>query len=199
MSAVLTQLPLDTLRIIPLARLPALQRLPDSATNRIYNVAFGDPGNSVTATDVGTATGADTGTRTGPLSDSLGPPLSGNPFWDNDVSHLRAEIKIDGKVIGRVYNSGGVELADAYGHLAEAAGFGSASEGSLMGPELADLRINKLSELLKVGVTKAGEEVADDPATKFDASIVMASTAITQAQWLAEKAKMPGSILDKEA
>jgi hypothetical protein len=196
----LTQLPLDTLRVIPLARLPAIQRLPDGAFNRIvYNVALGDAGSSVTTTDVGAGAGANAGTNTGPLADSLGPPLSGNPFWDNDVSHLRAEIKIDGKVIGRVYNSGAVELADAYGHLGEVAGFGSASEGSLMGPELADLRINKLADLLKVDISKAGEEVADDPATKFDASIVMASTAITQAQWLAEKAKMPGSILSKEA
>jgi hypothetical protein len=113
----------------------------------------------------------------------LGPPLSGQPQWDNDVSHLRAEIKIGDKVVARIYNSGGVEVADGYGYLCVKAGFGGAQEGTTVGPDLGDMRIAALKNALP------------------QADVMMADTALTQAQWLAEKTldMMSGAIVDRQA
>lgn len=113
----------------------------------------------------------------------LGAPLSGQPQFDNDVSHLRAEIKIGDKVVARVYNSGGVEIADGYGYLMFEAGFGGPQEGTTVGPDLGDMRIAALKKALP------------------QADVVIADTALSQAQWLAEKAEaiLPGTVVNRQA
>lgn len=175
----MTGLQIDAGRVFSLANFSAAARKVDDPTGRPNQTAPPPPAQKTDAeiqAEMEARLRADN--KGGP---GLGPPLSGQPQFDNDVSHLRAEIKIDGKVVARIYNSGASEIADGYGYLALEAGFGGAGEGSTVGPDLGDMRIAALAKLLD------GEEV------------VMAKTAQTQAQWLAEKAKMAGSILDINA
>jgi hypothetical protein len=56
------------------------------------------------------------------VTDQLPPAYDGNSRADNHVSKLHTEIKLDGKVIARFYNSGVAEYADEYGYLAGDAG-----------------------------------------------------------------------------
>ena len=43
----------------------------------------------------------------------LGPP-SGSGRADNQTKNIHTEIKVNGKVIARIYNTGGIEIADEY-------------------------------------------------------------------------------------
>lgn len=90
--------------------------------------------------------------------------------WGWDPSGLRAEIKVNGEVVGRIYNSGTVELADDYGAVATALFSGPGEEG-LEGPNLAEHRIGKLGQIF--GDAKI--------------EVIRASTALTQAQWAAQQ------------
>lgn len=97
---------------------------------------------------------------------------SNSPEWGNEKSGLRVEIKVNGKVIGRVYNSGGVELADEYGTLGFELGFGGPGEEGLEGPDLAEDRIARLATAFQ----NAQFEVIRSP------------TALTKAEWSALQA-----------
>lgn len=103
---------------------------------------------------------------------------SGAQEWGSEKSGLRAEIKVDGKVIGRVYNGGGIELADEYGMLGFELGFGGPSEQHLEGPELAEDRIARLA--------------AAFGNARFE--VVLAPTALAQAKWSAMQAGGRGGI-----
>lgn len=189
----MSALQVDISRVIPATRLPGTVRLSDAARRLL---------------------GADATTPlielhpplrppSGSVSDSLGPPSSGNPAADNDASHLRAEFKIDGKVMARVYDSGYAETAEGYAHLAELAGFNGAESGATPGPDLADQRIARLTELLRATPSPA-DDAASGPATsprpKFsDCTVTLATNLLSQDAWLAEKAKTPGTIVSRQA
>jgi hypothetical protein len=97
------------------------------------------------------------------------PTASTGGEWGWDPSGLRAEIKVNGVVVGRIYNSGTVEVADEYGPLTFALGFGGPGEGTIQGPDLADQRIAKL----KAAFGDAKVEV------------IKSATAMTRAEWMA--------------
>lgn len=103
---------------------------------------------------------------------------SGAHEWGNEKSGLRAEIKVDGKVIGRVYNGGGVELADEYSMLGFELGFGGPGEEGLEGPDLAESRIARLATAFENA--------------RFE--VVMAPTALNQAEWAALQADGQGGV-----
>jgi hypothetical protein len=105
----------------------------------------------------------------------------GSREWGWEASGLRAEIKINGEVVGRVYNNGAVELADDYADLGKQLGWGGASEAELDGPALADKRIAQALDALK----KAG------------AKVEFAATALTQEQWLASFSAAIGRHVDR--
>jgi len=89
--------------------------------------------------------------------------------WGWDPSGIHSEIKVDGVVVGRVYNSGVTELHEPYEYLANKLDPGGPGEAGLEGPDLAHYRIALISEALK----------------NQNAQIVATSTAMTQAEWLA--------------
>lgn len=101
--------------------------------------------------------------------------------WGWEASGLRAEIKVNGEVVGRVYNNGAVELADEYGELGRQLGWGGASEAELDGPELADKRIAQALDALK----------------RVGAKVEFAATALTQEQWLASFSTSIGRNVDR--
>lgn len=101
--------------------------------------------------------------------------------WGWDASGLRAEIKVNGEIVGRIYNSGTVELADDYAELGQQLGWGGASEAGLDGPELADKRIAQALDALK----------------KVGAKVEFAATALTQEQWLASFSTTIGRNVDR--
>ena len=115
---------------------------------------------------------------------SIGPagaasnPSGSSQEWGNDPSGVRSEIKINGVVVGRVYNSGVTELRDEYGSLDQQLGFGGPDEAGLEGPQLADYRIAQLKDALK------GSNV----------EITMMSTAMTQTEWLASQISGSGRV-----
>jgi hypothetical protein len=137
-------------------------------------------------------------------SDRLPPAYDGNPRADNHISKLHTEIKLDGKVIGRIYNSGAAEFADDYSYLA--AGF---KGETLLGPDLAEQRLAKVKAALeRSGATFTdgkSENYRSTVAGNFSASVVeilRASTAQTQQEWLAFKSTespSPGALLSRTA
>ena len=74
----------------------------------------------------------------------LGPP-TGSGRADNQTKNIHTEIKFNGKVIARIYNTGGVEIADEYRFLSDKIDFAG---DKMVGPEfekgLADMK--KVSE-----------------------------------------------------
>jgi hypothetical protein len=140
-----------------------------------------------------------------PADEALAPPSSGDPASDTDATQMRAEFKVDGKVIARVYNSGQTEFAGGYSHLADALERQMANTDGKVGPELADAKIDALTNLLKAspeggatgGADGAGSE---SPRMKYlDCVVATSTTALTQEQWLAIKAKTPGTIVSVAA
>ena len=69
--------------------------------------------------------------------------------WGSEKTGLRAEIKIGGVVIGRIYNGGAVELADNYASLDLQLQFSGPGEEGLEGPNLAERRIALLADTFK--------------------------------------------------
>jgi hypothetical protein len=137
-----------------------------------------------------------------PADEALGPASSGNPASDTDVTQLRAEFKVDGKVIARVYNSGQTEFAGGYGHLSDALAKRMVDTGTQVGPERADTEIDALTDLLKASIEggATGETESGQPRMKYaDCFVTKSATALTQDQWLAMKAATPGSIVSVEA
>ena len=99
---------------------------------------------------------------------AVGPNAPGGE-WGWDPSGIHSEIKVNGVVVGRVYNSGVTELHEPYEYLANKLDPGGPGEAGLEGPDLAHYRIALISEALK----------------NQNAQIVATSTAMTQAEWLA--------------
>ncbi|MDQ2078679.1 hypothetical protein RA307_00670 [Xanthobacteraceae bacterium Astr-EGSB] len=177
---------IDMARVIPMTRVPTI-KLPEGVTDLASRLAAGrielPPRN--------------------PADEALGPAASGNPSSDTDVTQLRAEFKVDGKVIARVYNSGQTEFAGGYGHLSNALAKRMVGTESKVGPERADAEIDALTDLLKAspeGSTTGGTGASDNPRMKYmDCVVARTTTALTQDQWLAIKAQTPGSIVSIEA
>jgi hypothetical protein len=175
---------IDVARVIPFTRVPVVKLSDTSALTDARGLLIADrialpPRN--------------------PADEALGPASSGNPASDTDVTQLRAEFKVDGKVIARVFNSGQTEFAGGYGHLADALTKRMAGTEGKVGPERADAEIDALTDLLKASPEGSGTE-GGQPRMKYaDCVVARAATAFTQDQWLAMKAATPGSIVSIEA
>jgi hypothetical protein len=119
------------------------------------------------------------------------PANSTDPHVDNYVGNIHTEIKVNGKVIARVYNSGGVEIADEYAFVLR----GLFENESGYGPELAEDRAKRIMAALTANGAVTQDDI--DRAGPFDTTLIgkpvaeslLAETAMTQAEWLAEKAK----------
>ncbi len=135
----------------------------------------------------------------------LGPP-TGSGRDDNQTKNIHTEIKVNGKVIARVYNTGGVEIADEYRFLSDEIDFAG---DRMVGPDLAEDRANRIKAVLqRYGAVMKAEQ---DPAGMLTAAVtkapilelLKADTALTQDAWLEEKAKQgpldPGSFFSRSA
>lgn len=135
----------------------------------------------------------------------LGPP-SGRPSDDNHASKIHTEIKVNGKVVARVYNSGGMEIASEYRFIGDEMDFGG---DRMVGPDLAKDRAQRVMAVLE----RYGAVIGDgaSPEKLLSAKLarqpiveaVMAATAQSQEQWLADKAKEgpldPGMLFSRVA
>lgn len=109
------------------------------------------------------------------METELGPARNMQGF-DNSSEHIRSEIKIGGKVVARIYNSGAIEVAGAYAdqvHNLKGLGQGA-------GPDYADMTIKALK----------------DAFAKFGANFTDASAAISHEQWLAQQQEANGRSVD---
>jgi hypothetical protein len=136
----------------------------------------------------------------------LGPSNTDNPRASNHISKLHTEIKVNGKVIARVYNSGAMEIANEYGFLADELNFG---DDRIVGPDLAEDRVKRV----KAALVAHGVLPKDDlsPAGLMAATLaktpiletLRAGTAQTQEQWVEDKAKEgpldPGMLFSRVA
>lgn len=112
------------------------------------------------------------------METELGPARS-MPGFDNSAENIRSEIKIGGKVVARIYNSGAMEVAGAYAdQLHDLKGLGKGA-----GPDYADMLIASL----KVAFAQ------------FGASFTDASTAISHKMWLEEMQGSIGKAVDQYA
>jgi hypothetical protein len=138
-------------------------------------------------------------------SAELGPP-TGSGRADNQTKNIHTEIKVNGKVIARVYNTGGVEIADEYRFLSDEIDFAG---DKMVGPDLAEDRANRIKAVLqRYGAVMNDEQ---DPVGMLTAAVtkapilelLKADTALTQDAWLEEKAKQgpldPGSFFSRSA
>lgn len=136
----------------------------------------------------------------------LGPAYNGDTRASNHVSKLHTEIKVDGKVIARVFNGGAVEIANEYRFLADELGFGN---DRMVGPDLAEDRARRIKATLE----KYGAVMKDDlgPAELLVAQlaktpileVLQAETAQTQEEWEDDVAGHgpldPGSLFSAKA
>ena len=135
----------------------------------------------------------------------LGPP-SGSGRADNQTKNIHTEIKVNGKVIARIYNTGAAEIADEYRFLADQIDFAS---DKMVGPDLAEDRANRIRAVLQgYGAVMEDEQ---DPAGMLAAAVtkapilelLKADTALSQEAWLVEQAKKgpldPGSFFSRSA
>lgn len=117
----------------------------------------------------------------------LGPPHDTPLRADNHPSKVHTEIKVNGKVIARVFNSGGVVIADEYRFLMEELNFGA---DKMVGPNLAQDRADRI----KASLARHGAFVdnGQDAVAKLNAvtarqpivEVLRARTAQTQEEWL---------------
>jgi hypothetical protein len=137
-------------------------------------------------------------------TDRLPPACDGSMTRaDNHVSKLHTEVKLHGKVVARIYNSGAAEFADDYAYL------GRDFRGeTLTGPGLAEQRLAKVRAALEHGgaiIADGGNSPAGGIAKAYGkclAEILRAGTAQTQQEWLAFKATEPpppGAFLSRTA
>jgi hypothetical protein len=132
----------------------------------------------------------------------LGPAYSGpDTRADNHVSKIHTEIKVNGKVVARVYNSGAAEIADEYRFLEDEL---RPELDTMVGPDLAVDRAKRIEAALQ----RYGAVMEDElsPAGLLTAKLtktpvlelLTADTAQTQEGWLKFKAKEgpadPGSL-----
>jgi hypothetical protein len=135
----------------------------------------------------------------------LGPP-SDDPRADNHASKIHTEIKINGKVIARTYNSGAVEIASEYRFLSEELDFGA---DTMVGPDLAANRAARINAALERygAVTKdelsPSDLIAATLAKKPILESLLADTVQTQQEWLDEMEKQgrldPGALFSRVA
>ena len=134
----------------------------------------------------------------------LGPPTD-DPRADNHGSKIHTEIKVDGKVIARVYNGGGIEIADEYRFLGDEIDF---SADTIVGPDLAKSRAARVMAVLERYGAVMGDEASPEEllsaklAKQPIANALLAATAQTQAQWLedmAREGRSPGSLFSGTA
>jgi hypothetical protein len=134
----------------------------------------------------------------------LGPPTD-DIRADNHGSKIHTEIKVNGKVIARLYNSGGAEYADEYAFLGDEIDFAA---DTMTGPELAVSRANRIKAVLEKYGAFAAEKIdaetlmAARSAKRPVVEMLQAATAQTQAEWLAMKAgegREPGGVLSRSA
>lgn len=135
----------------------------------------------------------------------LGPP-TGGPRADNHVSKIHSEIKVNGKVVARVYNSGGIEIANEYRFLSQEIDF---SADTMVGPDLAESRAERVKAVLeRYGAAMKDEMTLPQLMSATLAKtpmleILRARTAQTQAEWMADKAKEgpldPGTFFSRVA
>jgi hypothetical protein len=134
---------------------------------------------------------------------SLGPNETTDLRASNHPSKLHTEIKIDGKVVARIYNGGAVEMPNEYSFLGDELGLNS---DTLVGPDLAENRAKRIKEaLLKHGAVLDGDSALAGSATLKAPvlEMVKAITAQTQSEWQAEMIKQgsaqPGSYYERTA
>lgn len=136
----------------------------------------------------------------------LGPAYDGDLRASNHVSKLHTEIKVDGKVIARVFNGGAVEIANEYAVLSDELGF---ENDKIVGPDLAEDRATRIRGALE----KYGAVLKDDLSTTDLLAaqlaktpvleLVRAAAAQTQKEWLDDMAKQepldPGTFFSRVA
>lgn len=135
----------------------------------------------------------------------LGPP-GGSGRADNQTKNIHTEVKVNGKVIARIYNTGGVEIADKYRFLSDKIDFAS---DKMVGPGLAEDRAKRIKAVLQnYGAVMKDEQ---DPVGMLTAvltkapilELLKADTALSQGAWLEEQAKKgpldPGSFFSRSA
>jgi hypothetical protein len=138
-------------------------------------------------------------------SAELGPP-TGSGRDDNQTKNIHTEIKVNGKVIARIYNTGAVEIADEYRFLSDKIDFAG---DKMIGPDLAEDRANRIKAVLQnYGAVMNDEQ---DPVGMLTAAVtkapilelLKADTALSQGAWLEEQAKKgpldPGSFFSRSA
>jgi hypothetical protein len=138
-------------------------------------------------------------------SAELGPP-GGSGRDDNQTKNIHTEIKVNGKVIARIYNSGAVEIADEYRFLSDKIDFAG---DKMVGPDLAEDRANRIKAVLQSYGAVMNDE--QDPVGMQTAAVtkapilepLKADTALSQDAWLEEQAKKgpldPGSFFSRSA
>jgi hypothetical protein len=136
----------------------------------------------------------------------LGPANTTNSLASNHVSKVHTEIKVDGKVIARVYNGGAVEIANEYTFLADELGF---QNDTMVGPDLAEDRAKRIKGILeKYGAVMKDDLSPDGLLTAQLAKtpvleLLRAQTAQTQEEWQEEMAKQgpldPGAFFSRVA
>ena len=135
----------------------------------------------------------------------LGPP-GGSGRDDNQTKNIHTEIKVNGKVIARIYNTGAVEIADEYRFLSDKIDFAG---DKMVGPDLAEDRANRIKAVLQSHGAVMNDE--QDPVGMLTAAVtkapilelLKADTALSQDAWLEEMAKKgrldPGSFFSRSA
>jgi hypothetical protein len=135
----------------------------------------------------------------------LGPP-SGSGRDDNQTKNIHTEIKVNGKVIARIYNTGAVEIADEYRFLSDKIDFAG---DKMVGPDLAEDRAKRIKAVLQAYGAVMNDE--QDPVGMLTAAVtkapilelLKADTALSQGAWLEEQAKKgpldPGSFFSRSA
>ena len=135
----------------------------------------------------------------------LGPP-GGSGRDDNQTKNIHTEIKVNGKVIARIYNTGAVEIADEYRFLSDKIDFAG---DKMVGPDLAEDRANRIKAVLQSYGAVMNDE--QDPVGMLTAAVtkapilelLKADTALSQDAWLEEMAKKgrldPGSFFSRSA
>jgi hypothetical protein len=138
---------------------------------------------------VAALTGAKAAVPSTPVADTpaaaqapaAGPGSGMGGEWGWDPSGIHSEIKVNGVVVGRVYNSGVTEIHEPYEFLAKQLDLGGPAEAGLEGPDIASFRIGQIKEALK----------------DQNVEIARASTAMTLAEWKASQ--MAGGGVDRLA
>jgi hypothetical protein len=135
----------------------------------------------------------------------LGPPTD-DPRADNHGSKIHTEIKVNGKVIARAYNGGGIEIASEYGFLREVLG---AENDKGIGPDLAANRVARIKAALESYGALPKDDLGPEEvmtatlAKKPILETLLADTVQTQQEWLDDMAKQgrldPGALFSRVA